>query len=138
LKVYKFIRDHGGWENWDLVVIEQIECESKADKLLAERTAMEAIDATLNAQVPGRSVKEWSAEYYAENKDKILKREAAYYVANKDKIRKRMAGYCAANKDKIKNRSAERVRCECGSTHRRSDKARHLKSAKHARLIAQI
>ena len=127
LKVYKFIREHGGWENWDLVVIEQIRWESKADKLLAERTAMECIGATLNVEVPGRSHKETTAAWRAENKDRIRKRGVAYRAENKDRIRKRMASW-----------RAESLICECGIIHTRGNKARHLRSARHARLIAQI
>ena len=28
LKVYKFIRDNGGWENWNMIEIEKYPCKS--------------------------------------------------------------------------------------------------------------
>ena len=122
-KVYKYIRTHGGWDNWELVVIEQIKYKTKADKLLAERTNMEAIGATLNVEVPGRSTKEYSA---------------AYNAANREKINKQSREYAKINRERIRKRDSEKITCQCGIIHNRSSKARHLRSAKHARLISQI
>ncbi len=51
-KVYMFIRDHGGWDNWDVVLVEAFPC-SNADELHArERYHVEALKSTLNAGTP--------------------------------------------------------------------------------------
>ena len=31
IKLYRFIRDHGGWENWSMVVIDIVPCDAKND-----------------------------------------------------------------------------------------------------------
>ena len=30
-KVYNFIRDNGHWDNWDMILIDTLNCESKLD-----------------------------------------------------------------------------------------------------------
>ena len=81
--VYKFIRDNGGWENWELVKIEDFPCNSFNDALKRERYWIEALKATLNKTIPLRT----DAEYYQDNKDVILKKCAIYREQNKDKIK---------------------------------------------------
>ena len=29
LNVYRFIRENGGWQNWDMIVVEDFPCDSK-------------------------------------------------------------------------------------------------------------
>ena len=29
MRVYKFIRDNGGWDNWDMILIENCKCENR-------------------------------------------------------------------------------------------------------------
>jgi hypothetical protein len=85
LKVYTFIRDNGGWDNWDMVMIHRESCVDKLEADKIERGFMETIGATLNSNVPSRSVKENNQFYYAHNKEKIQQ----YYIQNKDKINER-------------------------------------------------
>ncbi len=62
--VYQYIRANGGWENWELVVVEQIDYTHKHELLLRERHHLDTLGATLNQRVPGRTI----AEYYIANK----------------------------------------------------------------------
>lgn len=104
-KVYHFIRDHGDWKNWDMIVIEE------TDDMNRERYWIEELGASLNDVVPGRTLEEW----YQDNKDK--KRE-----------------YREANKDKIKDIISQKITCDCGTIHTRNSKARHLRTQKTSRL----
>jgi hypothetical protein len=98
LKVYQFIRENGGWENWNMVLIENYPCNNELEALARERYFYELLNGTLNSQYPNRSVK----EYYNDNKDKIKQYnkqyDKQYYIDNKDKIKQ----YREQNKDKIK------------------------------------
>ena len=76
-------------------------------------------------------IKAKSKQYRTKNKDKISAREKEYRTKNKDKIAARKKQYYIENKDKISAREKEKFECECGSTIRCSDKARHMKSKKH-------
>ena len=59
IKIYKVIRDNGGWDSWDMTLIEQCKCENRLDSLRKEREYIELFEVTLNRQIPTRS----SVEY---------------------------------------------------------------------------
>jgi len=71
LKVYKIIRENGGWENWQMVLVEEFACENKLQATARERFWYEQLNANLNSQVPNRSVKEYIATYKKENQSKL-------------------------------------------------------------------
>jgi len=109
LKVYKFIREHGGWDNWDMVLIDNVSCESKLELRKIEREYIEKYNSTLNSIMPFKNEKEYR-EYHKK-----------WYETNKNKI----------NDEKRK----EKINCECGSVVRKSDIARHKKSKKHINFV---
>ena len=140
--VYKFIRENGGWANWDMILVESYPCKSSLDLHKREREIIEELKSTLNKHIPTRTEKEYyddnkerllekQKKYYEENKDTILERNKEYYEDNKDKILEEKKEYYKENKDKIN----EKMTCECGSIFRKSDKARHLKTKKHQNYI---
>ena len=69
--VYQFIRDHGGWENWDMIELIKYPCETKRELALKEREYFEMLGGTLNKQIPTRGWK----EYYQNKKEIISKRQ---------------------------------------------------------------
>ena len=71
LNVYQFIRANGGWQNWNMVAIEQIEYTIKHELRLRERFHLERLKATLNKQIPSRT----KQEYYEENKTEKLEKQ---------------------------------------------------------------
>ena len=71
LYVYQFIRQNGGFDNWDVVIVENVKCENKQELHKKERFYIEELGAELNKQVPSRSLKEW----YKDNKETILEKK---------------------------------------------------------------
>ena len=96
--VYTFIRQNGGWENWDMVMIEEISVANANEALKIERHWIETLQATLNKVIPSRT----SLEYRKNNKDKINERMKIYYENNKDIINEQQKIYYENNKDIIK------------------------------------
>ena len=47
-KVYMFINKNGGWSNWIMEIIEEIERETKKDILVKEKYYIQELNATLN------------------------------------------------------------------------------------------
>lgn len=75
--VYKFIRDKGGWDNWDMVEVEKYKATDKAELHKRERYWLETLGATLNKCIPTRTVKEYredNKENIAENKKNTMKK----------------------------------------------------------------
>ena len=121
--VYRFIRDNGGFENWSMILVEEVCCENKKQLHTIEREWFENLHATLNKQVPNRTNKEYQKEYQKE-----------YYQNNKDKTKEKNKQYRENNKDKIK----EKITCICGTKFRKADLSTHKKTKKHRKLIAEI
>jgi len=117
--VYRFIRDHGGFDNWSVVKIRDVECKDKYDLIAEERKEFELLDATLNSKYPKRS----SQEYHKDNNEKILQQHKESYEKNKEKI--------------LEKRK-EKIQCQCGSIVRRSDLSIHKKTQKHQNYLKTL
>jgi hypothetical protein len=118
LRVYQFIRDNGGWENFDMVQVEQYNATDKRDLHSRERHWFEQLNANLNSQIPSRTQKEYNKEYYKDNKDKISSYKKQYYHQKKE----------------IKT-------CVCGGTYEyghTSTRNRHYRTQKHTEYVKKI
>lgn len=82
MTVYQFIRNNGGWLNWDMVQIETYEAKDKHHLHSRERYWIEELKPILNVQIPTRTQKRYQEEYRKYNKEK----RASYNKANKDHI----------------------------------------------------
>ena len=91
LPVYKFMRENGGWENWEMLWIKTLKCENAMEARSEERKCKEQLNATLNGNVPSRTFD----EYRETNKDKIKEYAVEYRKNNKDKIKE----YTERNKE---------------------------------------
>ena len=76
IHVYNFMRDNGGWDNFDMILIEARECANSLDARTIERGHVEELNSTLNVNIPSRTYKEWQQEnneMLAINKNNIEK-----------------------------------------------------------------
>ena len=111
LYVYQFIRNNGGFDNWDIIEVERCNCNDKQELHKRERFYIELLGASLNCLIPTRSenekkeyTKEKNKKHYESNKDKIKKN----YENNKDKILEKNKKYYESHKDKIAEKDKER------------------------------
>ena len=118
--VYQFIRDTGGWINWDFVEIEQFNATDKSDLHKRERHWIEELKSTLNKRLPTRTVE----QYREANKDKIKELKKEYREQNKDKIKEYYKQYIEQHK--------EMINCPCGGKY---DKSNKFKQTKHYNTI---
>ena len=51
-KVYNFIREHGGWDNWDIMIIEKFPCNYSHELLAREMYWQELLKSSLNSGTP--------------------------------------------------------------------------------------
>ena len=101
---YVFIRENGGIENWIIVEIERIDEDlDNQQRFKRERFWLEELKATLNSNIPNRSIK----EYYAENKDKINEYHKQYRLDNKKQIIEINKQYRLNNKEQIKEKKKQ-------------------------------
>jgi hypothetical protein len=164
LKVYECIRENGGWDNWDMIMIEECLLDNIFQALAKERFWMEQLQATLNSRVPNRQQTEYNKIYREQNKDKIKEQlenyketnrdklnkynqiyreenrdnKAKYREINREKLNEQNKLYYEKNKEIISNRDKQKYTCDCCSTCRFGDKSRHFKTIKHQKYIKII
>ena len=102
--VYKFIRDNGGWTNWDMIEIEKYPCNDSNEARSRERYWFEKLEATLNCDYPERSVE----EYRTVNKERISGQRKEHYIKNKDNLLKISKEWREKNKGHLIEYEAER------------------------------
>ena len=142
-KIYKIIRENGGWDNWNMLLVEKFPCKDKYDACKREREVYEEIDAKMNTVRPYLTQeeikqyhKQYDQEYYQTNKEYKKQKFKEYNQLNKQKISAYKKKYREANQQKISERNKEKIECLiCGSIVRRSDIAQHKRTAKHNLII---
>ena len=101
-KLYKIIRENGGWNNWSMIEVEKYPtCENRLQAGTKEKYWYEKLNANINCHKPTRTKK----EYCQDNKEEIKKyrddhkeEKKKYREDNKEKIKK----YRDDNKEKHK------------------------------------
>ena len=132
-KVYKFIRDHGNFDNFDIVEIERYCAIDKNDLRKRERFFLEELKATLNCQIPNRSKKEYQKEYEKTEKRIQYQKEYNKTEKRKKKIKEYIKKWREKNKEYDKERNEklklDRVQCNiCNKELRRDNLKRHNKN----------
>jgi hypothetical protein len=123
IKLYQYIRENGGWDNFNFIEIETNEYDKK-DSALKERELIEKFNATLNIVIPSRTKKEYE-KIYCKN----------YYEKNAEIINEKNREYYEKNVEKIKEKQKEKITCECGCEIVKNKLSRHLKTKKHQNYL---
>jgi len=118
--VYQFIRSHGGFENWEVVSIENVVDCLNSDMLRArERYWFESLHAELNKCVPTRTTKQWyednrehhlnkMKEWREVNREHILVKDKEFRENNQDNINEYQKKYRVLNRDALNEKQRER------------------------------
>ena len=110
--VYRFMRDNGGWDNWDMVLIKKYsKCDSSLKLRKKEQKYCNKYNAKLNSINSYTNRKEYSKIYEKERRVMTAKR---------------------------KEWPGKPYICECGSNITRHSKPRHERSQKHQNFINAI
>jgi hypothetical protein len=106
LKLYKIIRDNGGWINWEMIEIEKFPCNDSNEARARERYWYEFLNASLNTRKPiiynVDEIRENKKEYYINNKEKLNEAHKIYNEINKEKLKAYQNKYRNQNESKIK------------------------------------
>jgi len=73
-KIYQFIRDNGGWDEWNMIEIEKYSCVSKNEANAREEYWRIHFNADLNSRKCFR----------LENRDKLIEYQREYYKKSKN------------------------------------------------------
>ena len=146
-KIYKTIREYGGWSNFKMIQIGKREQLTKRQAEQVEEEYRQELKANMNMRRCFRTEeqkqkwyeenKDKIKEYNEENKDKLKQYQQNYYEENKDKLLCRINKYNEENKDKIKEKQLQKVKCDCGCVVSKNNLSTHKKSPKHIKLMNQ-
>ena len=113
-KHYVSIRQNGGWDEWEMVEIEQFNGKTRLEARMREQELIEEYDAnlnTLNAYITEekrKATKKAITEKYRENNKELLKEQTKQYKAeHKEIIAEQMKKYREENKEKIYEKTKE-------------------------------
>lgn len=144
-KVYQHIRKHGGWDNWEMVEIACVWKNATKPLFEIEQDYIDMWKSTLNCkrayqtkQQRKEQKKKCDRQYRENNKEYYKEYQREYRENNRDILSEKDREYYQNNKDIISEKKKEKFDCECGSTVRKSDKARHLKTNKHQNYIQSL
>jgi hypothetical protein len=163
-KVYKTIRENGGFNNYSMIEVEKHPCRDENEATARERHWFEILNSGLNTIYPQRSPEEYYADnrnniliqqrqYYADNRDNILIQQRQYYTDNRDniliqqrqyhtdnreEILIRKGQYDATHKEEIATRQKQTFSCECGKVITWGMKSRHFKTKFHLQYVESI
>jgi hypothetical protein len=104
LKVYKIIREHDGFENWYMVVIEVMPNVTKLEAEMKEDAYRMQLNATMNskrASCGGITLQEYRKQYNIDNKETIQQYKKQYRIDNKESIQEKHKQYYIDNKEVI-------------------------------------
>ena len=138
LKIYTFIRNNEGFENFDMLEIEKYKAIDKADSLKRERYWLEFYSATLNSQVPSQTKqeykeyqKEYHKKYKEENKEQLKVYQKEYRDENIDNSKEYFKKYYEEKKEQKNMKTT----CSCGSIYVKRHLKQHERSKKHIEFI---
>ena len=77
LKIYQFIRDNGGWNNFTLVQIEIFNCKNANEARARERELYEQLNSTMNSVKPNRTLEE--KKFYYRQNSKVFREDNKDY-----------------------------------------------------------
>ena len=149
LKIYKIIRENGGWDNWKMVEIDRKICLDKSDACKIEQEHIEKLQANMNSCFAFRTEKQYYLDnkneiaiyqkgYQLENKEAIAEQRKQFRLENKEVVAQQKKEYYLKNREKIILKKKEQFICECGLLYTYSCKARHLKTQKHQNYLATL
>ena len=118
-------------ENCQIILIENVNCNSKNELHARERYYIESLDC-VNKNIPCRLGKEYYyKEYYKEynkvNEEKMKEYQKEYYDNNKESKLQYLKEHYQQNKDKFN----EKHSCECGGKYTQGNKSHHFSSQRH-------
>ena len=117
LKVYTMIREHGGWEMFNMVEVEKFPCMDRREAEAKEDKVMREMKASLNTyrsyltEVDKLLIqKEYGVIYRESHREKQRKYDIDYYKANKEKKTALIACACGRNIQTHSIRKHERTK----------------------------
>lgn len=114
LKHYQTIRENGGWNQWEMIKLEEfngktnLEARIREQELIKEHNAnLNSLSAYITEQERAATKKAITEKYRQENKELLKEQTKKYKQEHKEIIAEQMKTYREENKDKIREKNKE-------------------------------
>jgi len=148
---YVYIRENGGWNQWNMIEIEKYPCNDKREAEAKEEYWRIHFNAVLNSKVCSsltNNKTEYYKKYCENNKEKLAEKAKQYYENNKENYKEKKKIYYEHNKEKNKEKknelskqyrekNKEKITCECGCEIQKLKIKIHKQTLKHMKLMTQ-
>ena len=158
-KVYQTIRELGGWDNFEMVLVAKCPCDDKKELHAKEFEYQQLFNVNMNTYdaISGidpsdpEYVKKYHKKYQEKNSVKLSKYKKIYQEKNSEEIKEKKKEYYQKNKEVfyekgkiyreknseiIKKKKLEKIECECGYFSARCQMSRHRRSQRHLKLMS--
>ena len=142
LKVYKTIREHGGWDEFRMIPIGYAEQLTLTEAHVIEEKYRVELCADLNTlrchitEEQHKQTRKLHKKVYNEkNKEAITEYKRVYRQNNKELIREQEKLSNERRKDKKAAWKSKKITCDCGCVISHGSKTVHCKSKKHINLM---
>ena len=144
-KKSKFMRDNGGWDNWEMILVEYYNATDNLDLRKRERFWFDELSAKLNSVKPYTSEEERKnneIEYRENHKEEHRQYVKKHYEDNRDDYINRVKNNYEKNRNKkleyqkeYQKKNNEIIDCECGSKVVKYNYKQHCKTIKHIKYL---
>ena len=151
---YVMIRENGGWDMFDMVLVKKYPCNDYLEAFAEEERIRREMNANMNGQrcfttqeerneyqkqyreTHEEQKKVIDKKYYENNKKKILEYQKQYYESHREQINEIKKKYYETHKEKVEEKNKQKIECDCGCIITYSNLTRHKKSPKHQKLLS--
>ena len=147
VKVYKTMRETGGWESWSMIKICDYPCNNRRESEQEEDRYMIELKSTLHMRRPFNT-KESRQAYFDDRKDIKKEYDKNNRTINGDKIKEAKKVAYKKRKDenpnflleqrekyKLKEKPIEIFKCSCGVEICKTSQLKHIATKKHQKYL---
>jgi len=147
-KIYQIIRENGGWDNWNMVLVEEFPCNNRQEACKREREVYEELDAKMNMVRPYLTQedlkeyhkeygKQYKKQYNQDHKEYNKQYSKQYREEHKKQISEYSKQYWEYHKKEITEKKKEKIECEyCSKLLSKGSMYYHIKICKSKGGIA--
>ena len=134
-KVYKMIRDNGGFSCFNMTIIKEFPCQNKQEAFAEEDRCIREMKSSLNMMraylTPEEKLenhKQYNQLYKEQHREEIREQ-------SRDYAKKYAKKYREAYRETINEKNKQKVSCLCGGKYTLCHKSRHFKTKKHQDFV---
>ena len=137
-KKYIMIRENGGWDMFDMVLVKKYPCDDFLEARQEEEHLRREMNANMNSYLCFRTeedIKVTDKKYRENHKEEIIVKKKEYRETHKEEIKVINKKYRETHEEEINEKRKKKFECECGCFIPNCYLSKHRKTPKHLKLV---